>query len=145
MGEWRYQNREIRVLVQSLAALYALALLNVFLKNPSTFGIAFLMIATVVIAFFGYRPVSAEVTVTAEGVSIRNLLRNIQVGWDQVSSFSFGARGLNASIGVAVLNDGRELSITAIQGPPLFPHSKRAQRAREAIDRLNNELSQHRR
>ena len=133
--EWSYQNSE-RVLGRIVYALLVLAMIDLAVQYPTWSSFVGFCVAAIGGAVAVWRMVTIRVTATAMGVNVRNFFRSYHVAWEQIAGFRYAQYGINPSIGVADLKDTRSIALAALQGPPLFPNSKRTRRAREAVDYL---------
>jgi hypothetical protein len=141
--DWQYQSRESQVLFVILVPFFSLVFLSMDLREPNPLAIVVFSGIWLAIVAVALRLRSSRVIATRSGVTLKNILRTHRLAWDELRGFSLGRRGFNPAIGVAETTAGQIVTITAIQAPPLWPHSKRTRRALDAIEHLNAELANY--
>lgn len=104
---------------------------------------AFVVIVAVPALTFIARAGLAVVVTTERGVRVRNIRGTTFVPWSEVDRFSVGAQGMLTKVGLLERRNRSPIAMWAIQGPnpATRPNNRVAERM---IERLNEELEQHR-
>jgi hypothetical protein len=105
-------------------------------------GIAvFMLILSVAGVFIAVRLGLVNVVALPEVLYVRNTFRKLAIPWTEIDHFELGRNDPFAIVGVAVLRNGRRVTLHAIQ-PPNRLGRPRNRFAEEAIDSLNRLLAE---
>lgn len=123
---------------------WAVASSEEVVEGPRWWVTAALGVLTLGVVRLVYRLATTAVLVRAQGLSVRNVLRTVEVPWAEVEGFDTEFKPLQGRVGVAVLRSGRTLVISALQASNPFAARDYMGQLAAALDELERHLEAQR-
>jgi hypothetical protein len=137
---FRSTGQVVGSVVFSLCIMVAMIAKVPHASNPSARVIGWVIIG--LLAILAIREALWSVTVNAEGIRIRGVIRTHRLNWSEIDHFSLGRLGVFPAVGIAYRKQGQPIAMTAIEMAKMSTGKERA-KTEAMIEELNLLLREH--